>query len=399
MRCLLKSPCDVLERKRALAATARDALRRVAKTPMVLLGVTPEEPDPDLGWIVPAHRRHDFAPVRRFVEKPPSEMVSGLLARGGVWNSFIFAVSGRHLLALFKRRLPDLTATLSRALEADGGTPGEAVAAAYARLSDTDFSRNIHRLVAGVIWADQIRNGDPYELSNGHAIRCMTTGGRGSDANAVGAAVLKSDPDVEEAGIDTGYSPEPGMLRAPDVAVGNVPKEPGWVQGVLPLAVEYADSGQDEEDLATKIHELLSAGTRWIWVVRLNGPRRVEVHEAGKKMQLVRPGEELLASGILRNPVPVEALYDWDAGSKATLRNLLQRQGYDNLDAVREEGREEGELASLRESIFETFTVRNLTVGSALRDAVSTCGDRDILKRWRRQAITASTSDELLDQS
>ena len=101
----------------------------------------------------------------------------------------------------------------------------------------------------GPFTADQIRQGDPYELSNGHPIRCMGTGGRGSDASAVGAAVLKSDPDVEEAGVDTGYSPKPGILRAPDVAVGNVPKQPGWVEGVPPLAVEYADTGQDEADL------------------------------------------------------------------------------------------------------------------------------------------------------
>lgn len=252
----------------------------------------------------------------------------------------------------------------------------------------------------GPFRADQIREGDPYELSNGHAIRCMTTGGRGSDANAVGAAVLKSDPDVEEAGIDTGYAIEPGTLRAPDVSVGNVPKQPGWVQGVPPLAVEYADTGQDEKDLKDKIGELLGAGTKWIWVVRLNGPRRVEVHEKGQPKRLVRPGEELTAPGVLRNPVPVEALYDWEAGSKATLRNLLQREGYSSLDAVRDEGRQtgrtEGETLTLRESILEAFEARDLPMSVAVRDAVTACQDPGTLKRWRRQAITATSADELL---
>jgi hypothetical protein len=42
--------------------------------------------------------------------------------------------------------------------------------------------------------------------------------------------------------------------------------------------------------------------------------------------------------GVLRNPVPVEALYDRRAAHRVTLRNLLQRQGYENLDAVRAEG-------------------------------------------------------------
>jgi len=38
----------------------------------------------------------------------------------------------------------------------------------------------------------------------------------------------------------------------------------------------------------------------------------------------------------------VEALYDPDAAHETALRNLLQRCGYPDLDAVREEGRKEG---------------------------------------------------------
>jgi hypothetical protein len=105
--------------------------------------------------------------------------------------------------------------------------------------------------------------------------------------------------------------------------------------------VEYADTGQDEKNLATKIAELFAAGTRLVWVVRLVGPRRVEVHEPGKEMRLAHPGEELVAAGILRNPVLVEALYDRRAAHEATLRNLLQRRGYRDLDDVRAQGREE----------------------------------------------------------
>lgn len=42
-------------------------------------------------------------------------------------------------------------------------------------------------------------------------------------------------------GIDTGFSPSPDTLRAPDLAVGVIPDESGWVQGAPALAVEYAD--------------------------------------------------------------------------------------------------------------------------------------------------------------
>ena len=58
----------------------------------------------------------------------------------------------------------------------------------------------------------------------------------------------------------------------------------------------------------------------------MTGPRRVEVHDKGRPMRLAKPGEDLLAPGILQNPVPVVALYDREAAYQAMLRNLLQRQ-------------------------------------------------------------------------
>ena len=93
----------------------------------------------------------------------------------------------------------------------------------------------------GPFKAEYLRSGDPYELSRGHAIQCLPTGGRGSRANLLGGAVLASDPAVAEAGVDTGFAPDPGTLRAPDVAVGDIPDVPGWVPGVPLLALEYAD--------------------------------------------------------------------------------------------------------------------------------------------------------------
>ena len=241
--------------------------------------------------------------------------------------------------------------------------------------------------------ADEIREGDGYELSDGQLIQCLPTGGRGSDAAATGAAVLKSDPNVDAAGVDTGYSPSPDTLRAPDIAVGNVPREPGWVQGVPPLAVEYADTGQNEADLAIKIRELLDAG-ELVWVVRLIGERRVEIHEAGREMRTARPGEELRAPGILKNPVPVEALYDWQVGQEVTLRNLLQRHGYENLDAVRVES----EIESLRSAILDVFAARGLAVDDQVLDAIGSCGEPGVLKRWHLKAVTVAAPAEIFDQ-
>lgn len=203
--------------------------------------------------------------------------------------------------------------------------------------------------VQGPFRADALRSGDRYELHEGHPVYCAPTGGRGSGPNRLGASVVGWDPAVSEAGVDTGYTTDPGTLRAPDVAVGNVPDKAGWVAGAPDLAIEYADVGQDERTLADKIRDLLAMGTRFLWVVRLADPRRVEVHEPGKPMVTVEPGGVLTAPGVLRNPVKVEALYDRDEAERATLTNLLQRRGFENLDAVLAQGRRDGLVTGIRD--------------------------------------------------
>ncbi len=248
----------------------------------------------------------------------------------------------------------------------------------------------------GPFRAEQIRPGDPYELSDGHPIHCLPTGGRGSRANLVGAAVLDSDPAVESAGVDTGFALTPNTLRAPDVAVGNVADAPGWVKDQAPpLAVEYADSGQDEAELGARISDLLAAGTRYLWVVRLVGPPRVEVHGPGRPMRVCRPGETLEAPGVLRNPLPVAALFDRAAAHEVTLRNLLQRQGYGDLDAVREEGAMAGSLAALREALLLVLARRGLDPNPARRAAVADCTDPERLRRWLGLAVVAASLPEV----
>ncbi|XYH92820.1 hypothetical protein ACMHYB_33745 [Sorangium sp. So ce1128] len=88
--------------------------------------------------------------------------------------------------------------------------------------------------------ADQLRPGDPYELSEGRLVECLPTGRRGGRSNLVGGEVLDTDPAVEAAGVDVGVSPRPEMLRAPDIVVGNIPDEPGWATAALDAMDEAA---------------------------------------------------------------------------------------------------------------------------------------------------------------
>ena len=248
---------------------------------------------------------------------------------------------------------------------------------------------------------DQVRSGDSYELSKGRRVLCNPTGSDGAGPNGHGFAVLDSDPMVKSAAVDPGIDLGERTLRAPDVGVNLEGRSGVWFQSTA-LALEYAGAGQDERELRTKIAELLDGGTRWVWVVRVTGPRRVEVHEKGAPVRIAREGEELTAPGVLELPVPVRALFDRDAAHETTLRNLLRAQGYDGLEAVRreaelmsaerwrEEGREEGSLAASRRALLAVLEARGLSLDAEQRGRVAACDDQGVLVRWLTRASTAS---------
>jgi Uma2 family endonuclease len=261
-----------------------------------------------------------------------------------------------------------------------------------------DLMTQVPKLEPGPFTADMLKPGDRYELSNGHAVYCAPAGGPGARGSGLGFEVIDSDPDVESAGVDAGFSPKAKMLRAPDVSVG-VPDRDGWIQGVPPLAIEYAGTGQDEASLQEKISDLLEAGSKYIWVVRLATPRHVEVHVPGAPFTVKEPGELLVAAGVLKNPVRVEALWDRKVAHESTLRNLLQRAGYESLDAVREEGREEGRKEAREEgrergsaeALLLVLASRGFHVDDTLRARVFGCHDAKQLQAWLQRAVTADT--------
>ena len=256
----------------------------------------------------------------------------------------------------------------------------------------------------GPFTADQIKDGDRYELSNGHAMYCAPAGDRHARHNTSGALVLDSDPDVEWSGVDAGFTLKPNTVRAPDISVAPPPAEEGkWIPGVPPLAVEYADKGQNEIDLKIKIKELLAAGTRYVWVVHLVGPQRVEVHVKDGPNRLLSATDLLEAPGILRNPVPVYALFDRKEAHRVTLRNLLQREGYENLEAVlwegvqrgKAEGKVEGELAASIKALLSTLAIRGIPVDAETRARIRDCHDAKQLDAWFAKAVVADRLEDV----
>ena len=146
---LVLLPSDHHVRDESLLTSAiEDALEqlewRLHET--VLLGVRPEEPDPELGYIVPGPGDGRGAlSVARFVEKPPLSAASELIRAGGLWNTFIVVATGLVLLDLSRKRFPGIVDAMMSALKSDQriGSQGAAMAELYEQLPVVDFSRDI----------------------------------------------------------------------------------------------------------------------------------------------------------------------------------------------------------------------------------------------------------------
>lgn len=210
--------------------------------------------------------------------------------------------------------------------------------------------------------------------------------------DGTGAVVIDSDPAVEAAAVDAGYVLGEATLRAPDVSVGAMDDGPGFATGAPALAIEYVERGDDEADLERKIAQLLGASTAIVWVVRLGGERGVEVHRGGEAVRVKRGGEDLLAPGILRNPVPVDAPYDRTVAHEVTLRNLLQRRGYASLEDVRRDAA----LEHARTRLRRTLELRRIAVSAERERSIASCADLAELELWLDRALVATTAEAVL---
>jgi mannose-1-phosphate guanylyltransferase len=129
--------------RRALEAAVSAA--RDACTSVVLLGIMPDAPESDYGWIVPGSNPSGGPQcVTAFVEKPERERAFRLMKQGGLWSSFIMVGHVRAFLRLFAQQLPDLLSRM-RARVAVGGMepPPVELSGVYRSLPCADFSRQV----------------------------------------------------------------------------------------------------------------------------------------------------------------------------------------------------------------------------------------------------------------
>lgn len=112
----------------------------------ILLGVQPDEADPELGYIIPGKLHDDGGrSILRFVEKPSAKLAIEIISQGALWNTFIIAASAQGLLELFDRRYPSIVQAMQAVVALSRRDPNAAHALLdlYERLPQIDFSRDV----------------------------------------------------------------------------------------------------------------------------------------------------------------------------------------------------------------------------------------------------------------
>jgi mannose-1-phosphate guanylyltransferase len=128
---------------RACSLVQEDPLR------LVLLGIEPEGPEPEYGYILPEERTVGFPArsakvVARFIEKPDTRTAGELSLKGALWNTMVFAFQARALLESIRRIAPSLYDAFQRIGKAIGSSDEMAVAEEiYRGLPSINFSSEI----------------------------------------------------------------------------------------------------------------------------------------------------------------------------------------------------------------------------------------------------------------
>ncbi|HEY3302204.1 MAG TPA: sugar phosphate nucleotidyltransferase [Candidatus Binatia bacterium] len=141
---------------------------------LVLLGVEPDQPEPEYGYVLPHGDGNGKSPglsirrVSRFVEKPERDAARDLICKGGLWNTMVMVFKVNTLLDIVREVEPKLCASFEEVFKAIGTRKEKSrLRAIYQRLAPTNFSRGVLEMlplsrpsclsvlaVRDVLWSD-----------------------------------------------------------------------------------------------------------------------------------------------------------------------------------------------------------------------------------------------------
>jgi mannose-1-phosphate guanylyltransferase len=170
-------PCDhYFSSERAFTASVESAFQVAEQRsqPIVLLGVKPESPEADCGWIEIGEEidgRSRLFRVDGFQENPPLALAQSLLRSGSLWNTFVMVGPVNTFLEMARATAPSLLQVF-QSIKAASLVDGEIRIpdSIYEGIAPTDFSRQMLALATDKLLALRLENigwsdlGDPYRV-------------------------------------------------------------------------------------------------------------------------------------------------------------------------------------------------------------------------------------------
>ncbi len=149
-------PADhFVSRPQQLLAGVESALDAAERPGLTQIGVQPDRPETEYGWIVPERGGSEsvtaIQDVRRFVEKPDWALAEKLLHEGALWNTFICIGRLREFWAAAFRHIPRVARLLDLYSERVGQPDaGGLLERLYARMEPANFSRDVLEKARGL---------------------------------------------------------------------------------------------------------------------------------------------------------------------------------------------------------------------------------------------------------
>ncbi len=162
-------------------------------------------------------------------------------------------------------------------------------------------------------------------------------------------------------------------------------------------------STQTEQKAAEKAEVMHRRGVRRIFGIWVKGRRRVcEWSAESRSWRLLDEGSQI-EDRCLATPLPVRALLDAALVRRAVVQ-ALESQGEPAIQELKaaaeargkEEGRAEGRMAGIAESILKILGARGIVVSSVQREEILGCNDLDRLDRWLLRAGVATSAAEVM---
>jgi mannose-1-phosphate guanylyltransferase len=139
---------------------------------VILLGADAEHPEVEYGWIQPGASlecslTNSLVGVRRFWEKPSTQIAQALLAHGCLWNTFVMIGRASAFLDMLNAAVP----RVMQALEPSVSAGDEA----YAALHPGDFSQQVLSVSTARLAVLRLGNIGWSDLGTPERVRCAMT--------------------------------------------------------------------------------------------------------------------------------------------------------------------------------------------------------------------------------